>query len=313
MMAYHILVTGGGGYLGSVLVPMLLDAGHTVTVLDSFLYEQDALMECCGNPRFHVIRGDCRNEATLKAALTGQDYIIPLAAIVGFPACSNDETAAVSTNYDAIERLLSLRTASQRIIFPCTNSGYGMGQGKEVCTEESPITPISLYGRTKMMAEAAILKAGNAVTFRFATLFGASRRMRTDLLVNDFVYRAIHDRAIVLFEGDHVRNFLHVADAAAAFLFAIEHFDQMCGQTYNCGMSDTNLTKVQLCERIKAHIPNFVYVENEINKDPDQRNYYVSNEKIEKLGYRTQHTLDDGIEELIKVYAIIDKRKYGNV
>ncbi len=312
-MAQKILVTGGGGYLGSVLVPMLLDAGHTVTVLDAFIYEQDSLMACCGNPRFRVIRGDCRSKETLQAALTGQDVIIPLAAIVGFPACRKDETAAVSVNLEAIRLLLSLRKKEQKIIFPCTNSGYGIGQGAAVCTEESPITPISLYGRTKMMAEQAILQAGNAVAFRFATLFGASGRMRTDLLVNDFVYRALFDRSVVLFEGDHVRNFLHVADAAAAFLFALEHFDEMCGQTFNCGLSDTNLTKVELCERIRAHIPQFVYVENNINTDPDQRNYYVSNAKIEALGYKPQHTLDDGIEELIKVYSIIDKRKYSNV
>lgn len=312
-MANHILVTGGGGYLGSVLVPMLLEAGNHITVLDSFIYEQDSLMACCRDKRFRVIRGDCRDKKMLQAALTGQDIIIPLAAIVGFPACARDAVAALTTNYEAITLLLSLRERNQKIIFPCTNSGYGIGQGAEVCTEESPITPISLYGRTKMMAEEAVLKAGNAVAFRFATLFGASGRMRTDLLVNDFVYRAIHDRAVVLFEGNHVRNFLHVSDAAAAFLFAIDHFDEMYGQTFNCGMSDTNLTKVQLCERIKDHIPQFVYFENDINTDPDQRNYYVSNEKIEKLGYRTSRTLDDGIEELIKVYTIIDKRKYGNV
>ena len=311
-MTYNILVTGGGGYLGSVLVPMLLEQGHAVTVLDAFIYGQDSLMECCANPRFRVIRGDCRSRETLLKALNGQDIVIPLAAIVGFPACARDETAAVSINYEAIELLLSLRGAEQRIIFPCTNSGYGMGQGQTMCTEESPITPVSLYGRTKMMAETAILNAGNAVTFRFATLFGASNRMRTDLLVNDFVYRAMYDRAVVLFEGDHVRNFLHVSDAAAAFVFAIEHFEQMRGQTYNCGLSDANLTKVELCRKIKEHLPRFVFAEDAINEDPDQRNYFVSNAKIESLGYRTRRTLDDGIEELIKAYTIIDKRKYGN-
>ena len=311
-MAYKVLVTGGAGYLGSVLVPKLLAAGNTVTVLDSFLYEQDSLMECCGNRAFHVIRGDCRNKETLKTALQEQDIIIPLAAIVGFPACAKDETAAVSTNYDAIDLLLSLRTKVQKIIFPCTNSGYGMGAGEQFCTEESPITPISLYGRTKMMAEQAILASGNSITFRFATLFGASGRMRTDLLVNDFVYRAINDRAVVVFEGNHVRNFLHVCDAADAFLFAMENYEAMCGQTYNCGLSDSNLTKIQLCEKIREHLPGFVYKEDAINTDPDQRNYYVSNQKIEQLGFKPKKSLDDGIEELIKVYTIINKRKYGN-
>ena len=311
-MAYKVLVTGGAGYLGSVLVPALLQAGNTVTVLDSFLYDQDSLMGCCANQNFHVIRGDCRNKEVIRSAMHDQDFIIPLAAIVGFPACSNDETAATTTNYEAIETLLSLREKGQKILFPCTNSGYGIGQGEQFCTEESPLTPISLYGRTKVMAERAVLAAGDSVTFRFATLFGASARMRTDLLVNDFVYRALHDHAVVLFEGNHVRNFLHVRDAASAFLFAMKHFDLMRGNAYNCGLSDSNLTKIELCEKIKEHIPAFVYLKDEINTDPDQRNYYISNHKIEQLGFRPKHSLDDGIEELIKVFAIINKRKYGN-
>ena len=311
-MSARVLITGGGGYLGSVLAPLLLREGYAVTVLDSFIYDQDSLLNCCSDSRFRVIRGDCRSEKTLAAALEGQDIVIPLAAIVGFPACDADETAAVSVNYEAIKTLLALRSPSQKVIFPCTNSGYGIGQGAAVCTEESPITPVSLYGRTKMMAESAVLAAGNSVTFRFATLFGASGRMRTDLLVNDFVYRAVTDRAVVLFEGGNVRNFLHVSDAARAFLFAIDHFDLMNGQTYNCGLSDTNLTKIELCERIREHVPGFVYKEDAINEDPDKRNYFVSNAKIEALGFRTQKTLDDGIEELIKVYSIISKRKYGN-
>ena len=248
----------------------------------------------------------------MSEALKEQEIIIPLAAIVGFPACSRDEIATTSTNYDAVRLLLSLRDERQKIIFPCTNSGYGMGRGEQLCTEESPLTPVSLYGKTKVMAERAILAAGNSVAFRFATLFGASGRMRTDLLVNDFVYRAVNDRAVVLFEGDHVRNFLHVRDATDAFLFAIEHFDAMNGQTYNCGLSDSNLTKVQLCEKIREHIPGFVYKEDKINRDPDQRNYFVSNRKLESAGFRAQRSLDDGIEELIKVYTIITKRKYGN-
>ena len=307
-----ILVTGGAGYIGSVLVPMLLREGHEVTVLDNFLYRQASLIDCCADPAFHILRGDCRDEALVRRALDGQDIVIPLAAIVGFPACDNDKTAAKTINQDAVEMLLRLKAPEQKVIFPCTNSGYGLGQGPTYCTETSPINPITLYGRTKMAAEAAVLASGNAVAFRFATLFGASPRMRTDLLVNDFVYRAVFDRTLVVFEGTFMRNYLHVRDAANAFRFAIDHFDEMKGQTFNCGLSDANLSKLELCEKIKAHIPSFVYLQAPVGEDPDKRNYLISNEKIELLGYRPQYSLDFGIEELLKVYAILKKSSYGN-
>ena len=308
----RILVTGGAGYIGSVLTPMLLREGHEVTVLDSFLYRQTSLIDCCGNDAFRILRGDCRDEALVSRALDGQEIVIPLAAIVGFPACDNDRTAAKTVNQDAVEMLLRLKAPEQKVIFPCTNSGYGLGQGQTYCTEESPISPITLYGCTKMAAEAAVLASGNAVAFRFATLFGASARMRTDLLVNDFVYRAVFDRTLVVFEGTFMRNYLHVRDAANAFLFAIDHFDEMKGQTFNCGLSDANLSKLELCEKIKEHVPSFVYLQAPVGEDPDKRNYLISNEKIERLGYRTRYSLDFGIEELLKVYAILKKSSYGN-
>lgn len=308
-----ILVTGGAGYIGSVLVPELLRLGHNVTVLDSFIYKQNSLLECCRYENFEIIKGDCRDSDLLRKILPGKDYIIPLAAIVGFPACDKDTVAAETVNLGAIKTLLELRTPEQRIIFPCTNSGYGLGQGDRFCTEESPISPVSLYGKTKMAAEKAILEAGNAVTFRFATLFGASPRMRTDLLVNDFVYRAVFDRSLIIFEGHFMRNYLHVRDAANAFIFAIENFDKMKNQTYNCGLSDANLSKIELCEKIKEYIPSFMYIEAPIGTDPDKRNYLVSNEKIESLGFKPQHTIDDGIKELIKAYSIIKNSFYGNV
>lgn len=308
-----ILVTGGAGYIGSVLVPELLRLGHNVTVLDSFIYKQNSLLECCRYENFEIIKGDCRDSDLLRKILPGKDYIIPLAAIVGFPACDKDTVAAETVNLGAIKTLLELRTPEQRIIFPCTNSGYGLGQGDRFCTEESPISPVSLYGKTKMAAEKAILEAGNAVTFRFATLFGASPRMRTDLLVNDFVYRAVFDRSLIIFEGHFMRNYLHVRDAANAFIFAIENFDKMKNQTYNCGLSDANLSKIELCEKIKEYIPLFMYIEAPIGTDPDKRNYLVSNAKIESLGFKPQHTIDDGIKELIKAYSIIKNSFYGNV
>ena len=308
-----ILVTGGGGYIGSVLVPELLKKGHRVTVLDSFLYRQNSLLECCSYENFEIINGDCRDGDTLKKALEGKEFILPLAAIVGFPACDKDTVAAETVNLGAIETLLELRDKNQKIIFPCTNSGYGLGQGEEFCTEESPISPISVYGKTKMAAEKAILESGNSLTFRFATLFGASPRMRTDLLVNDFVYRAVFDRSLIVFEGHFMRNFLHVRDAANAFIFAINNFDRMKGQTYNCGLSDANISKIELCEKIKKYIPSFTYMEAPIGVDPDKRNYLVSNAKIESFGFKPQHSLDDGIKELIKVYSIIKNSFYGNV
>ena len=307
-----ILVTGGAGYIGSVLTPLLLREGHEVTVLDNFLYRQASLVDCCADPAFHILRGDCRDETLVRRALDGQEIVIPLAAIVGFPACDNDKTAAQTVNQDAVEMLLRLKAPQQKVIFPCTNSGYGLGQGQTYCTETSPISPITLYGRTKMAAEAAVLSSGSGACFRFATLFGASPRMRTDLLVNDFVYRAVFDRTLVVFEGTFMRNYLHVRDAANAFLFAIDHFDEMRGQTFNCGLSDANLSKLELCEKIKAHIPSFVYLQAPVGEDPDKRNYLVSNEKLERLGYRTRYSLDFGIEELVKAYAILKKSSYGN-
>lgn len=309
----NILVTGGAGYIGSILVPELLKKGHKVTVLDSFLYKQNSLLDCCNHENFEIINGDCRDEETLKKALQDKDFIFPLAAIVGFPACDKDKTAAESVNLGAVEALLRLRNKEQKIIFPCTNSGYGLGQGDKYCTENSPVSPVSLYGKTKMAAEKAVLEAGNSLTFRFATLFGASPRMRTDLLVNDFVYRAVFDKSLIVFEGSFMRNYLHVRDAARAFIFAMENFDKMKGQTYNCGLSDANLSKLELCEKIKNYIPSFTYLEAPVGVDPDKRNYLVSNERIESYGFKPVYSLDYGIKELIKAYSIIKNSFYGNV
>ena len=308
-----ILVTGGAGYIGSVLVPMLLQEGNEVTVLDNFLFNQSSLVDCCINPKFHIWRGDVRNENVMKKAIEGMDYIIPLAAIVGFPLCKSDETAAKTTNLEAIQLLLRLRKKEQRIIYPCTNSGYGVGENNKYCTEDSPLNPISLYGVTKTQAEKLVLESGNSLTFRFATVFGASPRMRMDLLVNDFVYRAVYDRTAVIFEGNFKRNYIHIRDAAGAFIFAMEHFDDMKGRAYNCGLSSANLSKLELCAKIKEHIPEFVYLEAPVGEDPDKRDYIVSNERLESTGWLPKYTLDDGIEELIKVYTMIKNKSYANI
>lgn len=308
-----ILITGGAGYIGSILTPELLKSGHRVTVIDNFLYKQSSLLDCCMNKNFTIVNGDARDEELIKKHIKGKDYIFPLAALVGFPLCDKDKTAAVTTNLDAVKLIIKLRAPEQRIIFPCTNSGYGLGQGQSFCTEDSPIDPISLYGKTKMAAEKAVLEAGNSLTFRFATLFGASPRMRTDLLVNDFTYRAVFDRSLIVFEGSFMRNYLHVRDAAGAFIFAMDNFEKMKGRQYNCGLSDANLSKLELCEKIKKHLPSFMYIEAPVGTDPDKRNYLVSNERIESMGWRPRYTLDDGIEELIKAYSIIKNNIYGNV
>lgn len=312
-MGFEILVTGGAGYIGSVLVPALLDAGHRVTVLDSFLFGQNSLMECCANPAFSVVRGDARNEELVKKLVAGADVIIPLAALVGAPLCDRDPLAATSVNRDAVALILKYASKAQRVVMPVTNSGYGIGEADKFCTEESPLNPLSLYGVTKVEAEALVLDRENSLTFRLATVFGASPRMRIDLLVNDFVHRAVTDRFIVVFEGHFKRNFIHIRDVARAFLHGLENFEAMKGQPYNVGLSDANLSKLELCEKIKAQVPGFVYLDAPIGEDPDKRDYIVSNEKIEKTGFKPAFSLEMGIAELVKCYTILRNAKYGNV
>ncbi|MBM3450332.1 MAG: NAD(P)-dependent oxidoreductase [Armatimonadetes bacterium] len=309
----RICVTGGAGYLGSILVPHLLQDGHTVTVLDNFRYHQVTLLDCVADPRLRIIRGDARTESTLREAIRDADVILPLAAIVGAPACDADATAATSTNLDAIRLLLRVRAPGQRICFPCTNSGYGIGDADKFCTEESPLRPLSLYGTTKVEAEAAVLDAGNSLSFRFATVFGTSPRMRTDLLVNDFVYRAVTDRYLIVFEGHFRRNFIHIRDVARAFEHALVEFDRMAGRPYNVGLSNANLSKLELCERIRVQVPAFTFIEAAIGKDPDRRDYIVSNARIEATGFRPAHTLDDGIRELVEAYKVLGHRPHTNV
>lgn len=312
-MSENILVTGGAGYIGSVLTKQLLERGHKVTVLDSFMYNQNSLMDCCQHDSFAVIRGDCRDSETMSMALKNVDTIIHLAALVGAPLCNADKVGATTTNLESTKLLLSLRKDHQKILFPCTNSGYGIGEKNNFCTEETPMRPISLYGRTKVEAERLLLAAGNAISFRLATVFGVSPRMRLDLLVNDFVYRAMNDRTVVLFEPHFKRNYVHIRDVARVFLHGIENFNAMKNQAYNVGLSDANLSKKELCEAIRKHIRAFNYVESPIGEDPDKRDYIVSNEKIEKTGFKTIHSLDFGIKELIKAYTILRNSKYSNV
>jgi nucleoside-diphosphate-sugar epimerase len=309
-----VLVTGGAGYLGSILVPALLDRGFAVTVVDNFMYGQDSLAAVCSRPEFSVVRGDVRSIETMRPLVKDADVIIPLAALVGAPLCDRDPLAATSTNLRAIVDMLDLISPAQRVLLPVTNSGYGAGEAGKVCTEETPIRPVSLYGRDKAEAERTLLdRHPSAISLRLATVFGMSPRMRLDLLVNDFTYRACIDRFIVLFESHFKRNFIHVRDVARAFLHLIDRFDAMKGQIYNVGLSDANLSKRELCEQIRKHLPSFVIHESNIGKDPDKRDYIISNEKIERTGYKPAFSLDDGIRELIKGFAMIRNAKYTNI
>lgn len=308
-----VLLTGGAGYLGSVLVPRLLADGHHVTVVDTLRHGEASLLSCCADERFQFELGDCRDERVMTPLVRAADVIIPLAAIVGAPACARDAVAAVTTNRDAVRLIERLRSPGQWLILPTTNSGYGIGAPGVPCTEETPLRPISLYGTSKTEAEACVLDSGSAISFRLATVFGASPRMRIDLLVNDFVYRAVTDRFVVLFEADFKRNYIHVRDVAEAFAFALAHYDAMKGRPYNVGLSDANLSKRELCERIRAEVPEFVYFESNVGQDPDKRDYIVSNARIEAAGWRPTRSLDAGIRELVKTYRIARQRTFTNV
>ncbi|MBN9495888.1 MAG: NAD(P)-dependent oxidoreductase [Alphaproteobacteria bacterium] len=309
----RILVTGGAGYLGSTMVPAMLDAGYAVTVLDNFMFKQAPLAHVCAHPDFDIVRGDARDEAVLKPLVAKADVAIPLAALVGAPLCNADKIGAETINLGAVKTLLKLLSKDQRVLMPITNSGYGVGDKGKECTEDSPLRPISLYGTTKVDAEKAALDRGNAISFRLATVFGMSPRMRIDLLVNDFVHRAVTDRAVVLFEPHFKRNYVHVRDVARAFLHGLARFDAMKDRPYNVGLSDANLSKWELCERIQKHVPGFVFMEAPIGEDPDKRDYIVSNARIEATGFNPAHSLDDGIVELMKGFKMIRNTVYGNV
>jgi len=312
-VSYNILVTGGAGYLGSTMVPDLLNAGHKVTVLDNFMFGQHSLGHVCHHANFQVVRGDSRIKATMQPLLNKADVVIPLAALVGAPLCAKDPVAATSTNRDAITMMLQLVSASQIILMPTTNSAYGTGDKNHFCTEDSPLRPISQYAREKVEVEKVLMQHPNAVSFRLATVFGMSPRMRIDLLVNDFTYRAVHDRCVILFEGGFKRNYIHVRDVSRVFQHALTNFERMQGQIYNVGLSDANVSKKELCAVIQKHVPEFIFLDAPVGKDPDQRNYIVSNAKIEATGFKPAHSLDAGIVELIKGFTMIRNTRYGNV
>ena len=304
-----ILITGAAGYIGSTLVDHLMNGNfefEKIIAIDNLMYKQTTLIQYSHRNDFEFHKLDVREYDKMLPLVQEADVIIPLACIVGMPACKKYPELTVATNQDAIVWLTTVTNSSQKIIFPTTNSGYGIGQDGIHCTEETPLMPISLYGVTKVEAEKALLENGNAVTLRLATVFGISPRMRLDLLVNDFTYKAYKDKYIVLFESHFKRNFIHIRDIAYTFIFTIQNWEKMRGQAFNVGLSSANISKLELCETIKKFIPEFYIAESEINEDPDKRNYIVSNDKLESLGWYPKFALDDGIRELLKAYPIIE-------
>ena len=308
-----ILVTGAAGYIGSVLVPRILQEGHEVIALDNFMYNQSSLLDVCHHEKLTIVRGDTREKNLMTKLMKDADAIFPLACLTGAPLCAKDPVGAQTILLDAVKLILELKSKDQMVIFPTTNSGYGVGEKGKHCTESTPLRPISLYGKLKVDAENAILDAGNGITLRLATAFGVSPRMRLDLLVNDFTYRAVYDRFVILFEAHFNRNYIHVRDISKAFIHGLNNFDKMKNQPYNVGLSDANLTKLQLCQEIKKFVPDFYFVEATIGEDPDKRDYIVSNEKIEKTGFKPDVSLQKGIAELIKGYQIIKRNQYANI
>lgn len=308
----NVLITGGAGYLGSILSEHLLDAGLGVTVVDNLLYGQTGPYHLAANPRFEFIFGDVRDERTMSGLVKKADALIPLAAVVGAPSCDRDPAYATSLNLEAIQMLNRVRSPSQRMVFPTTNSGYGTKSGDRFCTEETPLEPISLYGRLKTQAESEILGTPNSITLRLATVFGMSPRMRIDLLVNTFVYEAVKRGYLVIFEKDFKRNYVHIRDVADCFLYCIQHGDAMLGQAYNVGLDAANLSKEELALKVKHYVPSLYIDFAQIGSDPDKRNYIVSNEKLRKAGFEARRNLDDGIVELIKGYRMIARNPLGN-
>jgi nucleoside-diphosphate-sugar epimerase len=309
----NILVTGGAGYVGSVLVPVLLQNGYKVTVIDNFLYKQPSLASVVSNKNFSLVYGDVRDKELMSKHISGSDIIIPLAAIVGAPACLKDPQMASSVNKDSMIWMFDKISSSQQILMPTTNSAYGSGDENNYCDEESKLNPLSLYAKDKVHVEKYLMEKENATSFRLATVFGISPRMRLDLLVNNFVQRALTDRFVILFEGHFKRNYVHVKDVVDAFVFGVNNLDKVKGQIFNFGLSEANISKQQLCERIKNQLPDFTFQDAPLAKDPDQRNYIVSNKKIEAIGMKAKVTLDEGISELIKGLGMFTSYPYTNL
>jgi len=309
----EVLITGGAGYLGSIMSERMLEVGYDVTVVDSLRFQQNSLFHLCANPNFEFVSGDVRDEGLMSRLVKQADVIIPLAAMVGAPACAQDPWLTRSVNVDAIKLINRLRSPEQLVVYPTTNSGYGTQSGDVICTEETPLEPISLYGQTKSEAEGEILESPNALTLRLATVFGVSPRMRLDLLVNHFVHEAVTSGYIVIFEKDFKRNYVHIRDVADCFVHCIENSQSMIGRPYNVGLDQANLSKEELALKIQEHVPSFYLHFSEIGSDPDKRNYIVSNQRLREAGFEARRSLDEGIPELLKGYRMMGRAQFGNV
>jgi nucleoside-diphosphate-sugar epimerase len=312
-MTTRVLITGGAGYLGSILCEHLLAAGYRVTVLDSLMYGQHSLFHFCNHSRFEFVFGDVRDESLVRRLMKEADVLIPLAAIVGAPACDRDPFLAQSVNLEAVRMMNRLRVPDQLVLYPTTNSGYGTQSGEVFCTEDTPLNPISLYGQTKAQAEADLLGSSNVVSLRLATVFGMSPRPRLDLLVNHFVYAAVTDGYLVIFEKDFKRNYVHIRDVADCFIYCIEHSKEMAGRPYNVGLDSANLSKAELAMKVGDYVPRFYVHFSEVGSDPDKRNYIVSNGRLRQAGFEARRSLDEGIKELIKGYRMLSRGPFKNV
>ena len=313
-MKENVLITGGAGYLGSVLAEVLLDNGYNVTVFDNLMYKQTSLLHLCDDKNFNFIKGDVTNKKEFLPQIVNNDVIIPLAAIVGAPACDSNEELATAINYSQIEFIVDNLRKDQKLIMPNTNSQYGSSEN--IITEDSPFNPLSHYAITKCKAEEYIMDWGNGICLRLATVFGSSPRMRTDLLVNDFVYKTLTEGVLVLFQSHFKRNYIHVRDIAYTFMHCIENYNKLNGEVFNVGLSNANLNKRELAETIKSYLPNLVIIENEFGIDKDNRNYIVSNDKLEATGWKPRYTIEDGINELMSAYKMIitdNNKKYTNL
>lgn len=312
-MKKRVLVTGGAGYLGCIVTEHLLRAGHQVTVVDSLMYGEAPLFHLCANADFEFVNGDARDERVVAPLVPEVDVIIPLAAIVGAPACDRDPQLATSINLEAIRLLNRLRSPEQLVVYPTTNSGYGTKSGDVFCTEDTALEPISVYGTTKVEAEEELLNSSNAITLRLATVFGMSPRMRLDLLVNHFVYAAVTDGYLVMFEKDFKRNFVHIRDVADCFVYALENTERMVGRAFNVGLDAANISKEDLALKIQEYVPNFYIHHASVGSDPDKRNYIVSNQRLREAGFEARRSLDDGIQELIRGYRMLGRSRFKNI
>ena len=312
-MSQQVLVTGAAGYLGSVLCEHLLRAGFRVTAVDKLIYGQQSLFHLCAYPSFDFVLGDVRDEKALQPLVKKADVLIPLAAVVGAPACDRDPWLAQSVNLEAIAMLNRLRSPDQLVIYPTTNSGYGTQSSEVFCTEDTPLEPISLYGQTKVQAETLLLKTPNAISLRLATVFGMSPRMRLDLLVNHFAYAAVTDGYLVIFEKDFKRNYVHIRDVADCFLHCIRNSSRMAGKAFNVGLDAANLSKAELAMKVKEYVPRFYVHFSEVGSDPDKRNYIVSNQRLREAGFEARRSLDEGIQELLKGYRMFGRSPFKNV